>query len=81
VDHNSDAGLERIRHLEEQLSRAPINGGRHGLLAKAIRIEAALFRKSLDSAHVSEQFDPRLKLPLTSRVSQLGVPVKSRGLQ
>jgi len=63
VDHNSDAGLERIRHLEEQLSRAPINSGRHGLSAKAIRIEAALFWKSLDSAQASEQFDPKPKLP------------------
>ena len=81
VDHNSDAGLGRIRHLEGQLSRAPINSGRHRLLAKAIRIDAVLFRKSLDSAHASEQFDPKPRLPLTSRVSQLGVPVKSRGLQ
>jgi len=74
VDHNRDAGLERIRHLEEQLSRAPTNSGRHRLLANAIRIEAARFRKSLDSAHASEQFDPKPKLPLTNRVSQLGVP-------
>lgn len=81
VDHNSDAGLERIRHLEGQLSRAPINSGRHRVLAKAIRTEAAHFRKSLDSAHTLEQFDPKPKLPLTSRVSQLGVPEKARVFQ
>ena len=61
VDHNSDAGLGRISHVEGQLSRAPINSGRHRLLAKAIRIDAALFRKSLNSAHASEPFDPNPK--------------------
>jgi hypothetical protein len=77
----SDAGLERIRHLEEQCSRAPINSGRHRLLARAIRIEAELYRKSLDTAQSSEQFDAKPDLPVTGRVSELGVPVKSRGLQ
>ena len=78
VDHNSDAGLERIRHLGWQVSRALIDSGRHRLLAKAVRLEAPLFRKSLDSQHASEQFDPKPKLRLTSRVSQLGVPEKAR---
>lgn len=48
-----DAGLERIRRLEEQLSRAPVNSGRSRLLARAIRIEAELYRKSLDTAQGS----------------------------
>jgi len=53
VDNNRDAALERIRQLEERLFRAPINSGRHRLLAKAIRIEAELYRKSLDTAQKS----------------------------
>lgn len=55
VDKNGDAGLERIKHLETQLSRAPIRSGRHRLLAKAIRIEAKLYRKSLDIAQASNR--------------------------
>jgi hypothetical protein len=81
VDNNSDAGLERIRHLEDQLFRAPMNSGRHRLLARAIRIEAKLCRKSLDTLQASEQFDAKAELPVAGRFSQLGVPVKSRGLQ
>lgn len=77
---NSDAGLQRIRHLEEQLSRAPIHSGRHRLLARAIRIEAELYRKALDTAQASERFDERRALPVTGRFSRLGLRVKSRGL-
>ena len=77
VGNNSEAGLERIVHLEEQLSRAPINSGRHRLLAKAIRIEAALYRKSLDIAQASEQFDPKAERPVTSHVSQRDRRLKS----
>ena len=81
VDNNGDAGLERIRHLEERLSRAPIHSDLRRLLAGAIRIEAGLYRKSLDAAQASEQFAAKGESPATSRFSQLGVPVKSRGLQ
>jgi hypothetical protein len=54
VDNNGDAGLERIRRLEERLSRAPIHSEQHRQLARAIRIEAELYRKSLDTARASE---------------------------
>jgi hypothetical protein len=54
VDKNGDAGLERIRDLEEQLSRAPVNSDHHRLLASAIRIEAKLYRKSLDTAQAAK---------------------------
>jgi hypothetical protein len=50
VDNNGDAGLERISDLEAQLSRAPVNSDQHRLLARAILLEAALYRKSLDDA-------------------------------
>jgi len=66
VDNTSHAGLERIRHLAGQLSRARINSGRHRLLARTIRIEAELYRKSLDAAQASEQFDEKPELPVTA---------------
>ena len=55
VDKNGDAGLERIKHLETQLARAPIRSSPHPLLAMAIRIEAKLYRKSLDVAQASNR--------------------------
>jgi hypothetical protein len=54
VDKNRDAGLERITHLEEQLSRAPMNSDRHRLLTKAIDVEAELYLKSLDTAQAAK---------------------------
>jgi hypothetical protein len=54
VNKNGDAGLERIRALEEQLSRAPLNSHQHRLLASAIQIEAELYRKSLDAAQAAK---------------------------
>jgi hypothetical protein len=86
---NSDAGLTRIRHLEEQLAHTRVNSGRHREFAKAIRIEADLYRRSLDTAQTARQFDARPALPVTGRPSRsgvpmrsrLGVPVRSRGLQ
>jgi hypothetical protein len=79
VGNDRDGGLERIKHLEEQLSRAAVNSGRHRLLAKAIRIEAELYRKSLDAAQASERFET--EQPVAGRLPRLGVAVKSRGLE
>jgi hypothetical protein len=53
VDKNRDAGLERITRLEQQLARAPIHSDRRRLLARAIAVEAALYRKTLDTAQSS----------------------------
>lgn len=78
---NIDAGLARIRHLEEQLARTRVRSGRHREFAKAIRIEAGLYRKSLDNAQAARRFAARPALPVTGRASRLGVPMKSRGLQ
>jgi diguanylate cyclase (GGDEF)-like protein/PAS domain S-box-containing protein len=52
-----DAGLARIRHLEEQLARTSVKNGRHREFAKAIRIEADLYRKSLESAEEALFFE------------------------
>ena len=54
VEKNRDAGLERIRDLEEQLSSAPLNSAQHRVLASAIQVEAALYRKSLDTAQAAK---------------------------
>ena len=70
VGNNSEAGLERIVHLEEQLALAPKNSNRRRTLARAIRVEAALYRKSLDIAQASEQLDPKAERRVTRHVSQ-----------
>jgi hypothetical protein len=46
---DADAGLERIKRLEEQLARKPGRGTGHRAIAQAVRIEADLYRKSLDA--------------------------------
>jgi hypothetical protein len=50
VKKTTNAGLERIKHLEEQLALVPVDSRRHREFAKVIRIEAQLYRKSLDTA-------------------------------
>ena len=59
VTSTSDAAVERIRRLEEQLARAPANSAQHRQLAKSIQIEAIHYRKSLDAEQAAEQFDPK----------------------
>jgi hypothetical protein len=54
-----DAGLERIKHLEEQLAPALVNGRqRRGSMA-AIRIEAEVYRKSHDTEQARATYDPK----------------------
>ena len=59
VDNSNNAGIERICRLEEELSCAPANSRRHQLLARAIRLEADLYRKTLDAEQAAQQFDPK----------------------
>jgi hypothetical protein len=51
------AGLERIKHLAEQLAPAPGNSRQHRTLRAAIRIEAAAYRKSLDTEQATATHD------------------------
>ena len=81
VDRKGDAGLERIKQLEERLSQSPMNSGRHRMLARAIRIEADLYRKSLDAAQATKQFDEKAELSVTGRFPHLDIPLKSKGLR
>jgi hypothetical protein len=54
-----DAGLERIRHLEEQLAPTPVNSRQYRRLRAAIRIEADAYRKSLDFEQATATHDAK----------------------
>ena len=46
---DADAGLERIRRLEERLALEPGDSTARREIARAVRIEAGLYRRSLDA--------------------------------
>lgn len=46
----ADAGLERIKRLATELAPVPVNSRQYRTLTAAIRIEADVYRKSLDTA-------------------------------
>jgi hypothetical protein len=56
------AGLERIKHLAEQLAPAPVNSRQHRTLSAAIRVEADAYRKSLDIEQATATHDGKLQL-------------------
>src|SRR5437667_6917113 len=64
----ADAGLERIKQLEELLARAPSNSRQRRGLKAAIRIEAHAYRKCLDAQQAAATHDarPRLAVGLES---------------
>jgi hypothetical protein len=76
------AGLERIKHLEEQYARAKVNSREHRQLAAAIRIEAVVFRKSLDADQAAARHDrepqPARSASLTRSLAP-GKPASDRG--
>jgi len=74
------AGLERIKHLEEQLARASVDRSERRLLAAAIRIEAVAYRKSLDTdqAAAMRGREPRLDAGATSPTGASGRPPLAR---
>ena len=53
-----DAGLERIKHFQEQLTHALVNSRQRRELTEAIRIEADAYRKSLDIEQATATHDP-----------------------
>jgi hypothetical protein len=55
----ADAGLERIKHLEEQLAPAPVNSRQRRTLSAAIRFEADAYRKSLDTEQATATHDAK----------------------
>ena len=54
---DADAGLERIKKLEELLAGSPVNSSQRRKLAEAIQIEAAAYRKSLDADQAAKTLD------------------------
>lgn len=58
----TDAGIERLLHLEEQLARAPVNSRRHHALRAGIRIETDAYRKSLDIEQAAATHDGKRSL-------------------
>ncbi len=54
---DSDAGLERIKKLEALLADSPANSLQRRQLADAIRDEAAVYRKSLDTDQAVGRLD------------------------
>ena len=56
------AGLERLKHLEDQLASAPSDRRTRHALSMAIRVEAEAYRKSLDTEQANAKHDPRPQL-------------------
>jgi hypothetical protein len=73
-----DAGLERIKQLEKQFARAPINSRQRRELTAEIRIEAGAYRRSLDIEQAAATRDPKPQMVVGSgslnRASALGKP-------
>jgi hypothetical protein len=56
---DADAGLERIKKLEQLLAASPANSLQRRELTDVIRIEATAYRKSLDVDQAAKTLDPR----------------------
>ena len=56
---DADAALERIKKLGKLLAASPANSLQHRKLTDVIRIEAAVYRKSLDADQAAKTLDPR----------------------
>jgi hypothetical protein len=59
IHDDADASLERIKKLEELLAGSPANSLQHRKLADVIRIEAAVYRRSLDADQAARTLDRR----------------------
>jgi hypothetical protein len=58
-DTETDARLELIKHLSQQVADAPTNSRQHQRLKAAIRAEAGAYRKSLDTEQATATHDPK----------------------
>jgi hypothetical protein len=65
VPADADAGLDRIKRLQEQLQKAPRRSTGRRALAKVVRIEAGLYRKSLDIRQAAETRTKKLERAIT----------------
>jgi hypothetical protein len=58
-DTETDARLELIKHLSQQVADVPTNSRQHQRLRAAIRVEAGAYRKSLDLEQAMAMHDPK----------------------
>ena len=58
-DAETDARLELIRDLAEQIATAPAHSRQHRTLSAEIRVEAASYRKSLDIEQATATHDAK----------------------
>jgi hypothetical protein len=56
---DADAGLERIKLLEEQLAPTSLGSRQRKTLKAALRIEVDAYRKTLDAAQAAAMHDAR----------------------
>ena len=66
----SAAGLDRLKHLEEQLASVPVRSRRARQLSAAIRTEADAYRKSLDVEQATATHDGNPLADVGRRVAQ-----------
>ena len=68
-DTETEARLELIRQLSQQVADAPTNSAQHQRLKAAIRVEAGAYRKSLDTEQATATHDdPRAVVRRRPRV-------------
>ena len=58
----ADAGLVRLTRLEKQLAFAPVNSRQYRTVSALIRIEAGMYRKSLDTEQATATHDADSRL-------------------
>ena len=58
-DTETDARLELIKHLADQVATAPAHSRQHRTLNAAIRVETAAYRRSLDIEQATATHDPK----------------------
>jgi hypothetical protein len=56
---DADAGLERIKRLEKRLALEPGDSTARREIAEAVRIEAGLYRKSLDERQAAATYSKK----------------------
>ena len=66
---DADAGLERIRRLEERLALEPGDSTARREIAKAVRMEAGLYRKALDSQQAAATLSKKSERSIIGHVS------------
>jgi len=67
----SAAGLDRLKHLEDELASVPARSRRARQLSAAIRVEADAYRKSLDVEQATATHYPNPLADVARRVGSI----------